>query len=71
VTCAWAEGKDAIRCEELAVCRMLDKHSRQWANLCHGHNLAFLRALDDPDSRRVLGAWARAKGGAKAAAEAM
>lgn len=65
MTCTWAEGKDAVPCTAPAECRLLDRAGRQWAHLCREHNMAFLRALDDPDVKKVVGAWVRASGGPK------
>ena len=42
-----------------------------WANLCGVHANALDGAVRDPDVRKMLGAWVKAKGGAKAAAESM
>ena len=65
MNCTW------IDCISPATHPQLDKRGAVWANLCGVHANALDGAVRDPDVRKMLSAWVKAKGGAKAAAEAM
>jgi len=63
VRCTWAG------CERSGsrVCRSVDR-TEPWARLCPEHDLELNDAIDSGDPRRIMPAYVKAKGGAKAAA---
>lgn len=64
-TCTWVD------CVMPAEQPQVDRSGVVWANLCLGHASTLKTACTDPDVRKMLSAWVKAKGGAKKAAEAM
>ena len=65
--CTWKD------CTEEAIYPLLDKNGNQWAKLCEKHYNEHERAMDrfmeGGGPKKMLSAWVKAQGGAKAAAD--
>lgn len=64
-TCTW------VGCTQQALFPQRDRQGFIWADLCTDHDGELADACNRGPVPRVLGAWVKAKGGAKKAAEAM
>ena len=63
--CTW------IGCSETATHPQVGKDGTRWANLCAAHNLELSDAVARESVPRIVAAWVKAQGGAKAAAARM
>jgi hypothetical protein len=63
--CTWA------KCTGEAKHAQHSKDGSVWANLCGKHAMELDDATIDGSPAKIMGAWVKAKGGAKAAADSM
>lgn len=63
VCCSWKE------CKQQAEYPQVSKSNQIWAVLCEEHRDELDRAVASANVRKLMGAWIKAQGGAKAAAE--
>lgn len=63
--CTWKD------CSQEAHHNRLDKQGNPWAELCDEHQILLDEAINSGDAKKILSAWVKAQGGAKAATRRM
>jgi len=58
-------------CKEIASHLQLDKHGKEWSNLCDKHHKELEDSMKDLSPKKILKSWVLAKGGAEKAAKDM
>ena len=67
--CSWAS-KD-VQCQHEGVVAQRGKDGSQWAELCPEHDRQLTEAVNSGDVKKLMAAYIKAQGGAKAAAARM
>lgn len=67
--CSWAS-KD-VQCQHEGVVAQRGRDGSQWAELCEEHDRQLVEAINSGDVKKLMAAYIKAQGGAKAAAARM